>query len=147
MQGLLAAIAAIAVLALLRGLNDAPPVAQESASAVGSNFLVYRSAVETYYTTAPGAGPIIAGSALSMPPGYRQVRAWQNLRPAGGVVFVYGPANGSVLAALVDEHGARLGAVGLVQGSRLVSPIYGDLGVSVPTTIASGSLAAAIQPN
>ena len=147
MQGLLAAMAAIAVLAILRSLGNSPALAQETASAAGSNFIVYRSAVEAYYTATPGAGPVVANSALSMPPGYRPIKPWQNLRPSGGLVFVYGPANGSVLAALVDEHGARLGAAGLVQGSRLISPIYGDLGVSVPATIPGGSLAAVIQPN
>ena len=147
MQGLLAAVAAIAMLAILHSLGNSPGLAQETASAVGSNFIVYRGAVEAYYSAAPGAGPVVANSALSMPPGYRLVKSWQNFRPAGGPVFVYGAANASALAALVDEYGARLGAVGLVQGSRLISPIHGDLGVSVPMTIPVGSLAAIIQPN
>ncbi len=147
MQALLAALAAIAVLAVLHSLDNGPALAHETASAVGWNFILYRSAVEAYYTASPGAGPTIANSALSMPPEYRPIKTWQNPRPAGSPVFVYGPANASVLAALVDELGARLGAVGLVQGNRLISPINGDLGVSVPTTIPAGSLAAVIQPN
>lgn len=147
MQALLAAVAAIAVLAVLRSLGNSPTLAEDSASAIGSNFIVYRSAVQAYYVAAPGAGPVVANTALSMPPGYRLIRPWQNLRPSGGPVFVYGSANASVLAALVGERGARLGSAGIVQGNRLISPIYGDLGISVPATIPAGSLAAVIVPN
>jgi len=55
-------------------------------------------------------------------------------------------AAGAALSALVDEYGSQLGAVGLVRGARLISPIYGDFGVSVPTAIPDGSLAAIASP-
>lgn len=147
MQGLLAAVAALAVLALLESWNTDAPLAQQNASAVAVNFMVYRSAVQTYYSSAPGAGPVVANTALSTPTGYRAAVPWQNLRPSGGLVFVFGPASGAALSALVDEYGSQLGAVGLVRGARLISPIYGDFGVSVPTAIPDGSLAAIVQPN
>ncbi len=147
MQGLLAAVAALAVLALLESWSTDVPMAQQNASAVAVNFMVYRSAVQTYYSGAPGAGPVVAAAALSMPTGYRPALPWQNLRPPGALVFVYGPASGAALSALVDEYGSQLGAVGLVRGGRLISPIYGDLGVSVPGAIPNGSLAGIVQPN
>jgi hypothetical protein len=147
MQGLLAAAAALAVLALLHSMSADSPIAQENASAVAANFLVYRSAVQSYYSAAPASGPVIASTSLSLPPGYRPIVPWQNLRPAGGLVFVYGSAVRSTLSALMDEYASQLGAVGLVQGGRLISPRYGDLGVSVPTMIPSGSIAGIVQPH
>ena len=147
MQALLAAVAALAVLALLRSWSTDAPLPLQNADAVAVNFMVYRSAVQTYYSASPSAGPVVANAALSMPTGYRPALAWQNLRPPGGLVFVYGPANGAALSALIDEYGPQLGAVGLVQGSRLISPLYGDLGVSVPGAIPNGSLAGIVQPN
>jgi hypothetical protein len=147
MQGLLAAVAALAVLALLRSWNTEAPAVQQNAGAVAINFMIYRSAVQTYYSASPGAGPVVNNAALSLPTGYHPAMPWQNLRPAAPLVFVYGPGNGAALSALVDEYGTKLGAVGLVQAGRLVSPVYGDLGVSVPATIPDGSLAGIVQPN
>lgn len=147
MQGLLAAVAALAVLVLLESWNTDAPIAQQNASAVAINFMVYRSAVQTYYSGAPGAGPVVANTALAMPTGYRPALSWQNLRPSGALVFVYGPASGASMSALVDEYGTQLGAVGLVRAGRLISPVYGDLGVSVPVAIPNGSLAGIVQPN
>jgi hypothetical protein len=147
MQGLLAAVAALAVLALLESWNPDPPLNQQNASAVAVNFMVYRSAVQTYYSASPSAGPVVATAALVTPTGYRSVVAWQNLRPSGGPVFVYGAGGGAALGALVDEYGSQLGAVGLIENGRLISPLWGDLGVSVPEVIPNGSLAAVVQPD
>lgn len=146
MQGLLAAAAALAVFALLQSMSAYTPIAQQNASAVAANFVVYRSAVQSYYSAAPGSGPVIATASLSLPPGYRPIVPWQNFRPPFGLVFVYGPALRTTLSALLDDYASQLGAIGLVQGSRLISPRYGDLGVSVPAMIPNGSLAGIVQP-
>ena len=147
MQGLLAAVAALAVLALLGSWNTDAPLLQQNASAVAVNFMVYRSAVQTYYSASPSAGPVVAAAVLMTPTGYRSVATWQNLRPSGGPIFVYGAGSGAALGALVDEYGSQLGPVGLVQNGRLISPLWGDLGVSVPGAIPNGSLAGIVQPD
>lgn len=148
MPALLISVAALAVFAVLAALgrHDAA-LAADTARAAGANFLLYRGAVAAYYEAAPEAGPIIPNTALPLPPGYRFIRQWQNLKVAGGAVYVYGPAPGPVLAALVDDYGARLGAVGRVQGGRLLAPTYADLGVSVPAAIPDGSIAGLIELN
>ncbi len=85
MPALLISVAALAVFAVLAALgrHDAA-LAADTARAAGANFLLYRGAVAAYYEAAPEAGPIIPNTALPLPPGYRFIRQWQNLKVAGG---------------------------------------------------------------
>lgn len=147
MGGVLAGVAAFAVLAILVAMAPAEPLSAENAQAVAMNFLVYRQAVITYYATNPGAGPTVPDATLPLPPGYRQLRDWRNVRAGGGPVFVYGPGDTELIAVLVLEHWRRSSALGGVDDARLVSPVYGDLGVAVPATVPDGSVAGVVRPN
>lgn len=146
MQGVVAAMAGLALLALLQLLGREEPRAVSDAAAVASNFLLYRGAVAAYYHANPAAGPVIPMAALSLPMGYRPIVDWQNLRVAGAPVFVYGAAEPLVLGVVQQAQRSSGVSVGRVRGGRLISPAYGDLGVTVPASVPDGSVAGVIQP-
>lgn len=144
MQGLVAAMAGLALLALLQVAGRAEPLAASHAAALAANFLVYRAAVRTYYRANPTAGPVVSTAALTLPSGYRAIEPWQNVRTGGGLVFVYGGADSYVLAAMERAQRSSGMSVGRVQNARLMSPAYGDLGIVVPATVPEGALAAVL---
>lgn len=147
MGGVLAGVAALAVFAILVALAPGNSLPAENAQAVAMNLLVYRQAVVTHYAMNPTAGPVVPDAALPLPPGYRQLRDWRNVRAGSGPVFVYGPGDTEFIAVLALEHWRRSSALGAVEGVRLVSPVYGDLGVTVPATVPQGSVAGVVRPN
>lgn len=146
MNGLLFGFAAIAVLAILAAMHTPDPLQAQAAEATVGNYLVYRQAAITYYGANPAAGPVVADSQLPLPMGYQQIRNWRNLR-SGTSVYVYGPGDDELMAALVEGYSTSVVSVGRVTGGRLVSPVYGDLGVSVPSSIPDGSIAGVFKPN
>lgn len=146
MQGVVAAMAGLALLALLQVAGRAEPPAATQAEAVAANFLVYRAAIGAYYRAHPAAGPVIPAGALTLPSGYQPIVPWQNLRAAGSVVFVYGAADPYVLAVIGQAQRSSGLSVGRVQSARLISPAYGDLGIAVPAAVPDGAVAAVLQP-
>lgn len=110
---------------------------------VTKNFAVYQSAAVAFYADNPGTVGVIPQGSLGLMPGYNAILTWQN-QVSGNVLYVYFP-NGQRLVVGVLEKMKNSRRVGLNTGGRLVSPLYGDLGVVLPGFIPEGSLVAVSQ--
>lgn len=111
---------------------------QKNIEILAANFNIYQKAAVRYYQENPSATGVIPNASLDLMPGYNAIGSWQNQIDAG-VLYIYAP-DGNRLVPTVIEQLKKSKRVGVNKGGDLISPIYGDLGVTLPNFIGDGSL-------
>lgn len=110
---------------------------------VAANFKHYQGAASQYFSENPGTVGVIPQGSMNLMPGYNAIGAWQN-QVSGGVLYSYVPNGQRLIHNVLDEM-KNSRRVGLNRAGRLVSPLYGDLGLALPAFIPEGSLVTVSQ--
>ncbi|UXZ97256.1 type IV pilus biogenesis protein PilM [Pseudomonas phytophila] len=113
------------------------------ASTIASNMLVYRNALAEYARSNQTTTGTVQDTALALPSWYAHAPGVSGYVVSGlSYTYYLSPSEGLV-AELVKMTDASV-AVGYVQAGRLISPIVGATGITVPSVIPSGA-AIAVQ--
>jgi len=110
---------------------------------VAANFVHYQGATAQFFSDNPGTVGEIPQASMELMPGYNPIGTWQN-EVSGGILYSY-VLNGQRLIPSVLKQMKNSKRVGLNQAGRLVSPLYGDLGLVLPAFIPEGSLVTVFQ--
>lgn len=106
------------------------------------NFLKYRDAVREFMAKKPGYDGAISSGSLDLPPQYENL-GW-NSEANTGTAYVYGDLNSGGLRHAIENMDQPIN-LGVKEGGNLISPVYGDTGISVPDFVAPGDVVAVIQ--
>lgn len=114
----------------------------ERAAVEGENFLTYKDAVREYIQNNPGYDGSINESALDLPGTYQNL-GWSS-EAESGEAWIYGDMPPGGLREAVESTGQAIN-LGRKEGGMLVSPVYGDTGISVPGFVSEGQAAAVVK--
>ncbi len=105
-----------------------------------SNFIRYQNGAVAFFADNPGTTGVIPDGSLDLMPGYNAMGSWQN-QVSGGILYIY-VEDGQRMVHQVVKQLCNTRRVGLNRAGRLLSPLYGDLGLALPAFIPEGSLIA-----
>jgi len=117
--------------------------APQDMSIITDNFNHYQGAVIAFYNDNPGTTGVIPDGSLNLISGYSAIGPWQN-QVAGGILYIYTP-NGQRMVHDVVRQMKNSRRVGLNRSGRIISPLYGDLDLTLPAFIPEGSLVTVFQ--
>ncbi len=102
------------------------------------NYIHYQNAASAYYNDNPGHTGEILETDMDLMPGYISIGDWQN-QVETGVLYVWSEQGQRMVSPVVTQL-KNTKRVGLNRSGQLISPLYGDLGVTLPAFIAEDSI-------
>lgn len=111
--------------------------ARADVSAIAYNLLTYRNALAEYAHANPTVTGAPADAALALPSWYRKLPNVTGYVSAGQAFTYYPTPPNGLVSKMVDLTQSQ--AIGTVVANTLQSPISGNMGVIVPSTIPNGS--------
>jgi len=117
-----------------------PPVSTSEAADLAWNLAVYRNAVLAYASQNPAFTGTAPDSALPFPPWYKPAAPWGN-KVLPGMVAVYGSRSMTVELAtemVTLAKGSYFVGIADAKTGRLLSPLLGDTGLTLPPGIPDG---------